>query len=168
MSFRSCLKTLILLSVAAMGSTSCTVFSPSQISARVAENRQVRQEIVEYSKKYIGLPYVYASKNPERGFDCSGFTHFVMKNFDITLSPSSSTQSLQGYKIPLADVEPGDLVFFRHSAKGRVFHVALVVSNNEDGIRVIHATHSSGITIDNINQSSYWRRKIQTARRVLA
>lgn len=168
MSFRSCLKTLILLSVAAMSSMSCTVFSPSQISARVAENRQVRQEIVEYSKKYIGLPYVYASKNPERGFDCSGFTHFVMKNFDITLSPSSSTQSLQGYKIPMADVEPGDLVFFRHSAKGRVFHVALVVSNNEDGIRVIHATHSSGITIDNINHSSYWRRKIQTARRVLA
>ncbi|MFM8449072.1 MAG: C40 family peptidase [Haliscomenobacter sp.] len=156
------------MAFAAMSLTGCSVFSPSQISAKVAEDRQVRQEIVNYSKKYVGRPYVYASRNPERGFDCSGFTHFVMKNFGITLSPSSSMQSTQGFKISLSEAEPGDLVFFRHSSKGRVFHVALVVSNTPEGIRVIHATHSNGISIDNISQSSYWRRKIQTARRVLS
>jgi cell wall-associated NlpC family hydrolase len=165
---RSCKKVLIWLFFAGWVGSGCTVFTPSQISANIARERQFRNEVTEYAKKYVGLPYVYASRNPERGFDCSGFTHFVMKNFGVELSPSSSMQSLQGQSIPLAEVEPGDLVFFRHSSQGRVFHVAMVVSNDADGIRVIHATLSSGIAIDNIQQSSYWRRKIQTARRVLA
>lgn len=167
MSIRSCLKQLIWLFIASMWLSGCSIFSPSQISAKIAKDRQVREEIVEYSKKYLGLPYVYASRDPERGFDCSGFTHFVMKNFGIALSPSSSAQSVSGTKVALSEAQPGDLVFFRHSSKGRVFHVALVVSNDPDGVRVIHATYR-GIIIDNINQSSYWRRKIQTARRILA
>ncbi|MBK6948300.1 MAG: C40 family peptidase [Haliscomenobacter sp.] len=167
MSIRSCSKQLIWLFIASMGLSGCSVFSPGQISAKIAKDRQAREEIVEYSKKYLGLPYVYASRDPERGFDCSGFTHFVMKNFGIALSTSSSAQSVAGAKIAMSEAQPGDLVFFRHSSKGRVFHVALVVSNDPGGVRVIHATYR-GIMIDNINQSSYWRRKIQTARRILA
>jgi cell wall-associated NlpC family hydrolase len=144
----------------------CTVFTPGLISANIQRERQFRKEIIAYSQKYLGLPYRYASRDPEVGFDCSGFTHFVMKNFDIALSTSSSAQSLEGIKVPLEEVQPGDLVFFRHSPRGRIFHVALVVSNEEEGINIIHATFR-GIMIDNLKKSSYWSRKYKSARRVI-
>lgn len=144
----------------------CTVFTPGQITANIQRERNLRKEIVEYSQKYLGLPYRYASRNPEVGFDCSGFTHFVMKNFGIPLSVSSSAQALEGIKIPIEEAQPGDLMFFRHSPNGRIFHVALVVDNGEAGPRVIHATFR-GIMIDTVKESSYWSRKYKSTRRVL-
>lgn len=144
----------------------CTVFTPGHITAHIQRERNLRKDIVEYSTKYLGLPYRYASRNPEVGFDCSGFTHFVMKNFGISLSVSSSAQALQGIKIPIEEAQPGDLMFFRHSPNGRIFHVALVVDNGEEGPRIIHATFR-GIMIDTLRSSSYWSRKYKSARRVL-
>ena len=54
----------------------------------------------------------------------------------------------------------GDLVFFRKS--GRVFHVALVVDNQKDGLKVIHSTNR-GVVVDNITKSSYWKPKLSSA-----
>ena len=155
-----------LLLFSSLAFQTCTVFTPGLITANIQRDRQFRKEIIAYSQKYLGLPYRYASRDPEVGFDCSGFTHFVMKNFDIALSTSSSAQSVEGVKIPLEEVQPGDLVFFRHSPRGRIFHVALVVANEEEGINIIHATFR-GIMIDNLKKSSYWSRKYKSARRVI-
>jgi hypothetical protein len=107
-----------------------------------------RDSIVLFAKNYIGLPYRYASRSPARGgFDCSGYTMFVFKKFGIHLSPSSSAQSLQGDKILLKNAIPGDLVFFRRTKRGRVFHVALVSKVVKDSI--------------------YWRSKYKSVRNVL-
>ena len=89
-----------------------------------------------------------------------------MKNFDITLSPSSRYQAKEGKKIRVEEAQPGDLIFFKRSAAGPVFHVAIVVRNSREGIEVIHST-SRGVVIDNISKSSYWEPKIFSAREVL-
>lgn len=128
---------------------------------------RLRQDIVAFAKKYEGVKYKYAGKEPRTGFDCSGFTSYVMDRYDISLSASSRLQEGQGRRIRPADVQPGDLIFYRRSAGGRVFHVSLVVSNDREGIRVIHAT-SRGVVIDNISTSSYWEPKISTARDVIS
>lgn len=120
-----------------------------------------------FAKKYEGVRYKYAGKQPRTGFDCSGFTSYVMDRFDIRLSPSSRLQEDQGRRIRPAEVQPGDLIFYRRSAGGRVFHVSLVVENDREGIKVIHAT-SRGVVIDNISTSSYWEPKISTARDVIS
>lgn len=126
-----------------------------------------RDSIVNYAKKFMGLPYRYASRNPARGFDCSGFTMFVFKNFNITLSTSSASQSFQGEKIPLKNAIPGDLVFFRRSKRGRIFHVALVSKVVKDSIFVIHSTTHGGVRIDNLVTSPYWKSKYKSVRNVL-
>ena len=122
-------------------------------------------DVVEYAKQFVGTRYIYAGKDP-RGFDCSGFTRYVMKEFDVSLSASSRLQEDQGEAIPVSKARAGDLIFFRREKKGRVFHVALVVSNARDGLKVIHSTNR-GVVIDNISNNSYWRPKISTARAVL-
>lgn len=127
-----------------------------------------RDSIVLFAKNYLGLPYRYAGRSPARGgFDCSGFTMYVLKKFGIHLSPSSSAQSLQGDKILLKNAIPGDLVFFRRSRQGSVFHVALVSRVVKDSIFVIHSTTRGGLRIDNLATSYYWKSKYKSVRNVL-
>jgi hypothetical protein len=126
----------------------------------------LRHDIAGYAKNYLGLKYRYAGRTPETGFDCSGFTHFVMGTFGISVSPSSVQQSTQGEAIKVKDTQTGDLIFFRRSSRSRISHVALVVSNDENGLFIIHST-SRGIVVDDLMNSAYWRPKIYSARRVI-
>lgn len=126
----------------------------------------IRADMVAYAKEFLGIHYRYAGRSPNTGFDCSGFTHFVMRNFAVNISTSSRGQIGYGKKVELKSVKPGDLIFFRRSSKSRISHVAMVVSNDENGLYIIHST-SRGVVVDNLMKSKYWRPKIYTARDVL-
>lgn len=125
----------------------------------------LRKDVVQYAKQFLGTRYIYAGKDP-RGFDCSGFTRYVMKEFDVSLSASSRMQEDQGKSVSVSKAKAGDLIFFRREKRGRVFHVAMVVSNSREGLKVIHSTNR-GVVIDNLSKNSYWKPKISTAREVL-
>ena len=144
-----------------------TSTSRSRAESRPALTKEemLREDVVQYAKQFVGTKYVYAGKDP-RGFDCSGFTRYVWKEFDVSLSGSSRMQEDQGTPISVSKAKAGDLIFFRREKRGRVFHVALVVSNSREGLRVIHSTNR-GVVIDNISNNSYWKPKISTARVVL-
>ena len=131
----------------------------------LSKEDRLRKDIVDYSKKQLGTKYVYAGRDT-RGFDCSGFTYYVMRNFDVKLSTNSRAQAKEGAKVDLKKAKEGDLIFFKRSKAGKVFHVAMVVSNKKDGLTVIHST-SRGVVVDNISKSKYWKPKIWTARSVL-
>lgn len=142
-----------------------TVSSKKRSTSTPTRKDRLRTDIISYAKQFVGTKYVYAGKDP-RGFDCSGFTSYVMKEFDVSLSSSSRMQEDQGRSISVSDALAGDLIFFRREKRGRVFHVALVVSNTREGLKVIHSTNR-GVVVDNISHNSYWKPKISTARRVI-
>jgi cell wall-associated NlpC family hydrolase len=152
--------------------TSCSIFAQSSeplAEARIknrSEEIQLRDEIVEYAQQHLGARYRSAGKTPG-GFDCSGFVYHIMKEFDIRMASSSSTQERQGAKITAKDAMPGDLVFFRRSKGGRVFHVAMVLENDEGDLTLIHSTSSRGVVIDKLKNSAYWRSKHMTFRNVV-
>lgn len=127
----------------------------------------LRQSIVDFAREHIGARYRYGGRDPRNGFDCSGFTHYVLDRHDINLTPQSGAQAEQGRRISPRDAQPGDLVFFQRSAAGPVFHVALVVANAPDGLVVVHSTTSKGVIETNISQSSYWGPKLRSARDVI-
>lgn len=141
--------------------------SRARSNSRPALTREemLREDVVQYAKQFVGTKYVYAGKDP-RGFDCSGFTRYVWREFDVSLSGSSRMQEDQGSPVSVSKAKAGDLIFFRRERHGRVFHVAMVVSNSREGLKVIHSTNR-GVVIDNISNNSYWRPKISTARAVL-
>ena len=124
---------------------------------------QLRSNIVDFALEQQGTRYKYAGRNPNTGFDCSGFTYYAFNEHKIELTPISRIQETEGRKIPLKDAQKGDLIFFRRSKTGSVFHVALVVSNDNDELTVVHSTSSRGVIMENINKSSYWRSKVATA-----
>lgn len=129
-----------------------------------SKEQKLRNDITQLAQEYIGVKYKYAGKSPN-GFDCSGFTGFVFEKFEINLSSSSQAQATTGKKIPLNKAQSGDLLFF--GKRGKINHVALILSNSSDGIEVIHSTSSSGVMVQNVSQSDYWKPRILFARSVI-
>lgn len=118
--------------------------------------------VVEYAKKYIGVPYAYGGNSPS-GFDCSGFTNYVYSHFGIDLSHSASSQAAAGVYVEKARLVPGDLVFFTYYGGGAIEHVGIYVGNGQ----FIHSTRpGSTVKITDLN-SDYYAKNYVTARRVL-
>jgi cell wall-associated NlpC family hydrolase len=128
----------------------------------------LRRNITDYARNFIGTRYTSAGKQPSTGFDCSGFTNFVLSAYGYPLAASARQQAQQGREIPLALVQPGDLIFYQRNAKDGIFHVSVVVENTGKEIRVIHSTTSRGVIVEDILASSYWKPFIFSARDVLS
>lgn len=137
--------------------------APSRTYAE--KNSSKRSKVVSYAKKLKGKRYKYAGRS-KSGFDCSGFTYYVMGKHGVKLNKSSRSQAKQGKKISIKKAKPGDLVFFSHDGKS-IGHVGLVTKNNSKGLWVIHSTSSRGVVIDNIKTSKYWRARLVMARSIL-
>ncbi len=127
---------------------------------------KTRLEIADFGTKFVGVPYKYAGQSPATGFDCSGFTSYILKGFGVTLSPASAAQATTGTRVPLNRAQPGDLLFFG-DGENKIQHVALIVKNDKNGITCVHSTTSRGVIIENVNKSTYWEPKILFARSVL-
>lgn len=127
----------------------------------------LREHIIGYAQNFVGLKYRYAGSSPTTGFDCSGFTSYILKEFDVRVSSCSSTQSKQGLKVDLDEVVPGDLLFFGRK-KGGIQHVAMVVERTEEGIFCVHSTCTRGIVVENISTSKYWKPRLLFARDVIS
>lgn len=127
-------------------------------------------KVINFAEKFLGTRYVLGAMGPS-AFDCSGFVGYVFKNFGISLNRSSRQQYLQGEKVSLGNIRPGDLLFFssRSSGRGNVGHVAMVTEVNEDGsCKFIHASSGKGrVTYQKFPDGGYYERNFVGARRVL-
>lgn len=107
----------------------------------------VRVDLVEYAKQFVGNPYVWGGTSLTKGADCSGFVLSVFKKYGISLSHSSKAQSNEGTKISASELKPGDLVFYGNS-RGSINHVAIYIG----GGQVVHASSpKTGIKISKYN-----------------
>jgi cell wall-associated NlpC family hydrolase len=142
----------------------------SLINGNTLAKDSLAQQILSFSAKYLGTPYRYAASGP-KAFDCSGFTSFVFRNFDIKLTHGCRTQVNEGQRVGLAELQPGDLIFFTSSrSNGKAGHVGIVVENYGNGnVRFIHASsaRSGGVKYDELSTGHYARRYI-TGLRVLS
>ncbi|MCD8317401.1 MAG: NlpC/P60 family protein, partial [Paraprevotella sp.] len=104
------------------------------------------QAIVEKAKEFLGVPYRYGQMNPKSGFDCFGFTTYVYKSLNISLTHSSRSQFTEGLKIEdRHDLQQGDQVFFTGSrSRHTVGHVGIVTEVDEDTgtFKFIHAARN--------------------------
>lgn len=95
--------------------------------------------VISYARSKIGAPYVWGGNGP--GYDCSGITYMAYKQIGITLPRTASGQYYVGRRVPLAQAQAGDLVFWARN--GSIYHVALHSGNG----RVISA-HKPGTPLD--------------------
>ena len=131
--------------------------------------KELVDELLDYAKTFIGVPYLLGASGPER-FDCSGFTSYVFREFGYNL-PHNSVQQCQSSRPveSFSDLRKGDLVFF--GARGSIRsigHVGIVVDVDlERGMfRFIHASTSNGVEIQR-STSPYFMMRYMGAGRVL-
>ena len=124
----------------------------------------IRTEITDYAKTYIGTPYSWAGTSP-KGFDCSGYTGYVYKKFGITLPRSAAAQKDFVSNINKKTAEKGDLVFFKSGHK--ITHVGIVISELGEPLTMVHSSSSKGIIITEVETSTYWRNKFAGVGRII-
>lgn len=123
------------------------------------------KQLLEFAETFLGTRYRRGSSSP-KGFDCSGFTSYVFKNFGYNLTRSSRSQVSDGTPVAKNELKPGDLVFFNGRAVGkRVGHVGIVKEVAEDGkFTFIHSSNGRGVTISSSEEAYYKRRYVGASR----
>lgn len=113
-------------------------------------------DVAGYAVQFVGYRYRWGGSTPS-GFDCSGLTSYVYRQFGVGLPHSAAGQFSTGYGAMignLGSLAPGDLVFFAGTGGHRgISHVAIYIG----GGQMIHAmTPSYGVQVSGV-WSSYWQ-----------
>jgi len=139
--------------------TSSVVNLPSNEILKTANLKNIpgaRGKILTESRKHIGIPYSFGSKDPSTGFDCSGYVSYVYKkSIGHTLPAGSRSQfsSGGGVMVSFEQLKPGDLMFFSHNGR-QIQHVGIYIDENH----FIHAPRTGRrISIDELGR--YWKQK---------
>ncbi len=138
--------------------------SPAAVPV-VTQNVQP-QDIVNFAKTLVGVPYQYGATDPAIGFDCSGFITHVFNHFNIQVPRSSVDFTNVGTEVETTDAAAGDLILFTgtDSTSTVVGHMG-IVTENTDSLRFIHSTsgRAYGVTVSALNKS-YLRRFVKVIR----
>ncbi|MBW3606946.1 MAG: C40 family peptidase [Actinobacteria bacterium] len=109
---------------AATAAPAPTYDGPASGRARIA---------VEEAHRQLGKPYRYGGNGPD-SFDCSGLTLWAWRAGGKSLPHSSRAQFAVTSRVPLSEIQPGDLVFYKFRRGMRASHVALARSRPKGGM----------------------------------
>ena len=132
---------------------------------------QVRQSVADKASElvvtamgFLGVPYRRGGNSAEAGFDCSGFVRAMFdQTVGLLLPRRAAEQAAATQTIDRAELVPGDLVFF-NTMRSAFSHVGIYVG---DGKFIHSPKPGAQVRIEDMGQS-YWRRRFDGARRVIA
>jgi cell wall-associated NlpC family hydrolase len=108
----------------------------------------IRQNVIKYAEKFLGTPYVWGGSSP-KGFDCSGFTQFVTKQFGVNIPRLSYSQAGAGQTTrDMKSLMPGDLIIMSGGE-----HVGMYVG----GGKIIEAPHTGAtVRVRALGRNEQW------------
>lgn len=157
--FRSLLF-ICVLAVVGCSSTPRKYHAPP-VKTELSDPIMVIAQLREQLSQWYGTPYHYGGMDLN-GIDCSGFVYRTFNDrFAISLPRTTKAQTTYGTRINVADLQPGDLVFFKTGGGENGLHVGIYDSDRA----FIHASTSKGVmrsSLDNV----YWKKVFWQARRL--
>jgi cell wall-associated NlpC family hydrolase len=137
------------------------------------------RKVVEFGLRYVGYPYIYAGEwyqptpagyccgtQPQGGFDCSGFTWWLMKapsgtydnsklrgyqGWDLPQRSSSEMASV-GAELSFKDARAGDLMFYDGDDDGTIDHVDVYLGY---GWAIDSSSGIGGVTVLRVDTGWY-------------
>ena len=143
-------------------SVSATVAAADPTDDIAADPSTTHASLIALAMDLRNIRYRRGGRNPDSGFDCSGFVSYVfLHSLGLRLPATSAAQFVSGMKVARTEMRSGDLVFFRTSGKKRISHVGIYL---DDG-RFIHAPSSGKVVrIDRLDEK-YWAKRFAGAKR---
>jgi hypothetical protein len=110
------------------------------------------QFIVDYAMQYLGYSYASGGNGPG-GFDCSGFTQYVILNtLGVDIGHDVAGQINSGYWVDWGNWQAGDLVFFAGTYRAGISHVGIYIG---DGQFIHSENYGTGVTISSVWSDYY-------------
>lgn len=110
----------------------------------------------------LGVDYRYGGNSPVTGFDCSGLVaHVYREAWGVRLPHNTQAQSEAGVPVSLAELQPGDLVFY-DTLQRPFSHVGIYMGNGQ----FVHAPKSGARVRFESLESRYWSTRFSGARRI--
>ena len=107
---------------------------PTGVS-KIRTTEEQRLKVVEFAKKQVlaGKPYVWGSEGPN-AFDCSGLVYAAFKSvglgWPIWDRLNSSLYYTYTKQIPIAEMQPGDLIFYSYKGTQSTIHHITIYAGN--------------------------------------
>lgn len=117
--------------------------------AKIAGTSHVAKAIA-FARAQIGKWYLWGGAGPDR-FDCSGLTMRAWQQEGVTLGHYTGDQYASTKHVPIADRQPGDLIFYGPDVPG-IHHVGLYLGND----MMIEAPHTGA----KVRYANIWRSDI--------
>ncbi len=125
---------------------------------------QAGQQIVLYALGLLGTGYRFGGNNPDAGLDCSGMVRYIVQQVSgQTLPPNAAQIAALTRPIKVAELRPGDLVFF-NTLNRRHSHMGIYMGEG----RFVHAPSTNGsVRIERLD-NRYFGPRIDGARRIVS
>lgn len=122
-----------------------------------AVNIPASGDVASFAVQFVGYRYRWGGTSPSSGFDCSGLSSYVYRQFGVGLPHSAAGQFSTRYGAMIGNMgnlAPGDLMFFVNTGGRRgISHVAIYIG----GGQMVHAmTPRYGVQVSGI-WNSYWQ-----------
>lgn len=115
--------------------------------------------IATIAESLVGTPYRFGGTDGG-GFDCSGLAVYAYERAGISIPRTAAEQERSARPVPLRELVPGDLLFFRIRSR-HVDHVAIYVG----GGRFIHAPRSGAlVSYGNVRRGFFRRHLVRAGR----
>lgn len=103
---------------------------------------------VAAAKKLLGVPYVWGGAS-RKGVDCSGLVMLAWASAGIPLEHAATAQWEESEPVPVADLEPGDLLFyhFAHDGNYPITHVVMYVGSGPYGTATVIQASQPGTPV---------------------
>ena len=118
--------------------------------------------MVERALSWLGVKYRFGGQDEKKGFDCAGLVRRAFSAMAIELPRTAAAQFRQGCIVERAELQPGDLVFFRNTYKRGISHVGIYIGNGE----FVHAASGRrSVVVDRLD-SPYFDKRFAGGRRL--
>lgn len=133
-----------------------TAHSPSlsahKLSASSSQTTVSGTQIVQFAKRYLGYRYTATGNSPKTGFSCIGFVSYVYRSNGIPLPGSLDGAYNYAPKVPMNQLLPGDVLYFKNTIWPGLSHVGIYVGSG----KFIHAEwYNTGVVISSL-QGAGW------------
>jgi cell wall-associated NlpC family hydrolase len=139
--------------------------TPSEMSVQYVEGSEapalepeappppiIGDQVAEFALQFVGYPYVWAGNTPA-GFDCSGFTQYVILNMiGIDIGHAIEGQPAGGAWVDYGAWLPGDVVFFQNTYRAGISHAGIYIG---DGLFIHAENEGTGVVISSISSDYY-------------